>query len=383
MTTKSERLLFGRAWLSGRAVDDVLITVANGRITDLVESAHHPPGADRLDDLLVPGFIDIHVHGAAGHDFMDGSVDACVSVLRHHARHGTTAVAATTLSASQSDLLRAVRAIAAASTEVTSGAAEICAIHLEGPYINPTRAGAQATSAIRPGSVHEVTELLALAPNLTWIMTVAPEVEGVRALIEHFGRRIVFSIGHTEADYGQTLAAIDWGASHFTHLFNAMPPFEHRSPGPVGAAFISNEATAELIADGIHIHPAVLRMATQAMAGRVTLVTDAVRACGMPDGNYTLYDQQITLAEGAARLADGTLAGSVLTMMDAVRNMVELAGVPLDAVIPLATEVPAHVIGVGTTKGRIEIGYDADFVAITPKLDISRVFVRGEEIASS
>lgn len=383
MTAQPERLLFGRAWLKGRAVDDVLITVADGRIADLVESAHCPQGADRLDDLLVPGFIDIHVHGAAGCDFMDGSVEACKAVLQHHARHGTTAVAATTLSASQPDLLRAVRAIADCSAELAAGTAEVCAIHLEGPYINPARAGAQAAASIRPGSIHEVTELMALAPNLAWIITVAPEVDGVRALIEHFARRVVFSIGHTAADYGQTVAALDWGASHFTHLFNAMPPFHHRNPGPIGAAFVSTEATAELIADGIHLHPAALRIATQAMAGRVTLVTDAIRACGMPDGNYTLYDQQITLAEGVARLADGTLAGSVLTMMDAVRNMVELAGVPLDAVLPLATEVPAHVIGVSATKGRIEIGYDADLVAITPKLDVSTVFVRGEEIGAS
>jgi N-acetylglucosamine-6-phosphate deacetylase len=383
MTARTERLLFGRAWLKGRPVDDVLITVADGRIADLVEASRCPPGADRIEDLIVPGFIDIHVHGAAGHDFMDGTVDACRAILRHHARHGTTTVAATTLSGSHVDLMRAVEAIVSVSKNPGADGADVRAVHLEGPYINPARAGAQAKGAIRPGSIHEVTELVALGPRLAWIMTVAPEMDGVHALIEHFARRIVFSIGHTEADYGQTLAAIDWGASHFTHLFNAMPAFLHRSPGPIGAALVSTEATAELIADGIHIHPAVLRIATQAMPGRVALVTDAVRACGMPDGNYALYDQLVTLADGVARLADGTLAGSVLTMMDAVRNMVELAGVPLDAVIPLATEVPARVVGVNATKGRIDIDYDADLVAITPKLEVSRVFVRGEEIALS
>jgi N-acetylglucosamine-6-phosphate deacetylase len=383
MTAKSERLLFGRAWLKGRTVDDVLITISDGRITDLVESSDCPPGADRIEGLLLPGFIDIHVHGAAGHDFMDGTSEACSAVLRHHALHGTTTVAATTLSGSRPDLLRAVQAIGDASKKPATGVAEICAVHLEGPYISRAHAGAQAAAALRPASIHEVNELMAAAPELTWMMTVAPEVEGVRGLIEHFGRRIVFAIGHTDADYGQAVAAIDWGASHFTHLFNAMLPLHHRNPGPIGAAFVSHEATAELIADGIHIHPAVLRIATQAMAGRVALVTDAVRACGMPDGNYMLYDQQITLAEGAARLADGSLAGSVLTMMDAVRNMVELAGVPLDAVIPLATEVPAHVIGISSNKGKIAIGYDADLVAITPKLEVSRVLLRGEELVRS
>jgi len=150
MTAKSERLLFGRAWLKGRAVDDVLITIAGSRITDLVESSHCPPGADRVEGLMLPGFIDIHVHGAAGHDFMDGTADACKAVLRHHALHGTTAVAATTLSGSQPDLVRAVQAIVDSSKKPAAGTAEICAIHLEGPYLSPARSGAQAAAAIRP-----------------------------------------------------------------------------------------------------------------------------------------------------------------------------------------------------------------------------------------
>ena len=162
---------------------------------------------------------------------------------------------------------------------------------------------------------------------MRFIITVAPEIEGVRALIEHFRKQIVFSIGHTAADYSDAVAALEWGASHFTHLFNAMTGMHHREPGVVGAALVSAAATAELIADGIHVHPAVLRVATLAMPNRIALVTDAVRAAGMPRGKYKLYDHEFTVTEsGGARLGNGTLAGSTLTMQRAVQNMVELAG---------------------------------------------------------
>ncbi|HKO58277.1 MAG TPA: amidohydrolase family protein, partial [Thermoanaerobaculia bacterium] len=195
-----------------------------------------------------------------------------------------------------------------------------------------------------------------------------------------FRGRITFSIGHTAADYGDAVAALEWGASHFTHLFNAMSGLHHREPGVVGAALVSADATAELIADGIHVHPAVLRIAARAMPHRVALVTDAMRACGLPDGQYKLYGYDVTVADGAARLANGTLAGSVLTMSGAVRNMVELAGMPIESVIPLATEVPARILGVADRKGKLESGYDADVVLLNEKLGIDRVFARGEEL---
>jgi N-acetylglucosamine-6-phosphate deacetylase len=160
-----------------------------------------------------------------------------------------------------------------------------------------------------------------------------------------------------------------------------MTGMHHREPGVVGAALVSNAATAELIADGIHVHPAVLRVATLAMPNRIALVTDAVRAAGMPEGKYRLYEHEFTVtASGAARLGDGTLAGSTLTMHRAVQNMVELAGLPIEMVIPLATEVPARILGIGDRKGRIAAGYDADLVVLTSKFEVSRVFVRGREL---
>jgi len=374
----SDRTIFGRAFVGGELREGTLIRIDDGRITDIRDAAHPPSGSDAFDGVIVPGFIDVHVHGGNGADFMDATDAAVARVRRFHAREGTTAMAATTLSASRQDLHDAVTTIARAP-QINDGS-DICGIHLEGPYISSARAGAQDVASIRPAEIHELAALLAEGPNLRWMMTVAPEIEGARALIEHFRDRILFSIGHTSADYADCVAALTWGASHFTHLFNAMTGLGHRKPGAVGAAFTSVDATVELIADGIHVHPAVLRIAALAMPHRIALITDAVRACGMPDGNYKLYEHDITVADGAARLADGTLAGSVLTMRCAVQNMVELAGLPLDLVLPLATEVPARILDVANRKGKLAPGFDADIVVLTDRFEIAATYLRGARL---
>jgi len=372
------RHLYGRAFVRGAILDDVLVTLSDGAIADLVQTAEVPASAERVKGLIVPGFVDCHIHGGDGADFMDADDAGNARILAFHARHGTTALAATTLSASRDDLHKAVAAIARASRAGHPGA-EICAIHLEGPYINPERAGAQDPASMRPADVQEVGALLAEAPELRWMMTLAPELAGARALIEQFRDRVAFAIGHTAADYGTAMAALAWGASHFTHLFNAMTGLHHLDPGAAGAALLSAEATAELIADGIHVHPAVLQLASRLMPRRIALVTDAIRACGLPDGTYKLYKHDVMVSGGAARLAGGALAGSLLTMSAAVRNMAGLAGLPVETVIPLATEVPARILGVADRKGRLERGYDADIVVLDESLGVERVFARGME----
>jgi len=374
----AETYLHGRAFVRGAILDDVLVTLSDGTIADLVQTAEVPAAAERVKGLIVPGFVDCHIHGGDGADFMDADDTGNARILAFHARHGTTALAATTLSASPKDLRKAVAAIARASRADHSGA-EICAIHLEGPYINPERAGAQDPASMRPADVQEVGALLAAAPELRWMITLAPELAGARALIEQFRGRVTFAVGHTAADYAAAVTALAWGASHFTHLFNAMTGLHHRDPGAVGAALLSAAATAELIADGIHVHPAVLQLAARLMPHRIALVTDAIRACGLADGTYKLYKHDVTVAGGAARLAGGALAGSLLTMSAAVRNMVALAGLPVETVIPLATEVPARILGVAERKGRLERGYDADLVLLDESLGVERVFARGIE----
>jgi N-acetylglucosamine-6-phosphate deacetylase len=375
------RHLYGRAFVRGAILDDVLVTLSDGTIADLAQTADVPAAAERVKGLIVPGFVDCHIHGGDGADFMDADDAGNARILAFHARHGTTALAATTLSASPQDLQKAVAAIARASRAGHPGApgSQICAIHLEGPYINPERAGAQDPASMRPADIQEVGALLTEAPELRWMITLAPELAGARALIEQFRGRVTFAIGHTAADYAAAVTALAWGASHFTHLFNAMTGLHHRDPGAAGAALLSAAATAELIADGIHVHPAVLQLAARLMPYRIALVTDAIRACGLPDGTYKLYKHDVTVAGGAARLAGGALAGSLLSMSAAVRNMVALAGLPVETVIPLATEVPARILGVAERKGRLQRGYDADLVLLDESLGVERVFARGME----
>ncbi|HYU33265.1 MAG TPA: N-acetylglucosamine-6-phosphate deacetylase [Thermoanaerobaculia bacterium] len=370
--------LHGRAFLHGAIEPDVLVTIRDG-VLEVERAAHPRAQAQPVAGIIAPGFIDLHVHGGDGADFMDADENANERILRFHAQHGTTALAATTLSASPNDLQAAVASIIRSARAPTDGA-EICGIHLEGPYINRERAGAQDPASIRHPDLQEVAALLALAPRMKWLMTVAPEIEGVRDLIERYRDRITFSLGHTAAGYAEAVAALEWGASHFTHLFNAMSGLHHRDPGVVGAALTSASATAELIADGIHVHPAVLRLAAQAMPQRIALITDAMRACGLADGSYKLYRHDVTVGGGAARLRDGTLAGSILTMERAVQNMVGQAGLPLQAVLPLATEVPARILGLADRKGKLAEGYDADVVVLTPELAVERVFARGCEV---
>jgi len=374
--------IHGRAFVDGAIAEDVLVTIDHGVVAAIEQTADVPAAAERTKDLIVPGFIDCHVHGGDGADFMDADGEANARILDFHARHGTTALAATTLSASPNDLYKAVAAIAR-TAKLRAGGAEICALHLEGPYLNRERAGAQDRSALRPPDVEELAALLAAAPELQWIVTLAPELPGARTMIERFRDRVTFSIGHTAANYEDAVAGLGWGARHFTHLFNAMTGLHHRDPGVVGTALLSTVATAELIADGIHVHPAVLALVARMMPNRVALVTDAIRACGLPDGTYKLYSHDVTVAHGAARLASGELAGSLLTMSAAIRNMVELAGLAIETVLPLATEVPARILGVADCKGRIARGYDADLVLLDDKLGVERVLVRGVELPSS
>jgi N-acetylglucosamine-6-phosphate deacetylase len=371
--------LFGRAFVAGAIQDDTLIEISDGVISAIDQRAVAPADAQKVRGIVTPGFIDVHVHGGDGADFMDASHDGNARILAFHARHGTTALMATTLSASRHDLQAAVEAIAASAHD--EGAA-IAGIHLEGPYINESRAGAQNRASIRPPDIHELSALISEAPRMRWMITIAPEIEGAHTLIAHFRERVLFSIGHTSATHAEAAAALEWGAAHFTHLFNAMTPFGHREPGVVGAALASGDATAELIADGIHVHPAALWIAARMMPYRIALVTDAIRACGMADGTYKLYEHDVTVGDGAARLADGTLAGSVLTMDRAVKNMVELAGLPIEYVLPLATSVPAKIAGVSDRKGKIEIDYDADLVVLDERLEVERVVVRGDAVGN-
>ena len=328
-------------------------------------------GAAKGRSLLVPGFIDLHVHGGGGRDIMDGG-DALHTVAGLHARHGTTAMLATTMTAPLDELQDALRAVAAAMEPRPIGSARVLGVHLEGPYLSPERLGAQPAHA-RRAVLDELVALQALAPIR--LITLAPEEPGHLPLIPLLvARGIRVQIGHTQASYEQACAALQAGASGFTHLFNAMTPLQSRAPGVVGAA-LAHAEQAELIPDLLHVHPGAIRAALRSVPG-LYAVTDATAAAGMPDGPYRLGRQTVHRCLGGVRLADGTLAGSALTMDQALRNLVSI-GLPLQEACERLGRWPARMLGL-QDRGVLRPGAWADAVLLDPTaLTVQAVLVEG------
>jgi len=348
---------------------------ADGQITAIRGEAVEEAEVRCSDAAIVlPGFIDLHVHGGGGHDTMEGG-DAVRDIARLHVRHGTTAMLATTMTAPADELRRAIAAMGPACRERTAGGARVLGVHLEGPYINPGNLGAQPDFA-RPASVAEVRELDALAPIR--LITLAPELPGNLALIEPLieaGFRV--QIGHSAGTYEDGVAALERGAAGFTHLFNAMTGLHHRAPGMAGAA-LAHARYAEIIPDLLHVHPGAIRAALRAIPC-LYCVTDSTAAAGMPDGDYHLGSLTVRKCLGAVRLADGTLAGSALTMDKALRNLVDKLGLPIsDAARRVATHA-ADYLGL-PERGRLAAGAKADVVVLDRDLQLRRVIAEGEEI---
>lgn len=324
--------------------------------------------------IVLPGFIDLHVHGGAGFDIMQGG-DAVNQVARCHAQHGSTSVLATTMTAPLSDIEEAMRALAPACQVRPAQGARVLGVHLEGPYINHSRLGAQPAFA-RPLALAEVSALHALAPIR--LITLAPEIEGhLEQVAPLRAAGFVVQIGHSSGSYEDGVAALEQGATGFTHLFNAMTPLHHREPGMVGAA-LAHAHYAEIIPDLQHVHPGAIRAALRSIPG-LFCVTDSTAATGMPDGEYSLGQQRVHKCLGGVRLADGTLAGSVLTMDQALRNLVLKIGLPLDDASRRVSTYPADHLGV-PGLGRIAPGLSADLVVMDRQLQLQRVLVQGEEI---
>jgi N-acetylglucosamine-6-phosphate deacetylase len=377
------RWLQGCLVLPDRLVDRGLVRIDDGRIVgvwDLSEGG--APRPDPRETLTVdagyvaPGFVDLHVHGGGGADFMDADPEAVATVTATHARYGTTALLATTLTAPEEAILAAIRAVRAAPRV----GARVVGFHVEGPFISPRMKGAQDDRHIRAASLEEIDRWFAAAgPGWAWQVTLAPEVPGALEAIRHLADRgAVASAGHTDCTYARMRAAAEAGLRHVTHLFNAMRGIHHREPGAAGAALTLPGLTAEVVADGVHVHPAVLGMAVR-MRGveSVVLVTDAMRAAAMPDGVYRLGGLTARVQDGVARLPDGSLAGSALTMDAAVRNMVRLVGVSLPEAVAMASRNPARVHGLDHRKGAVAPGRDADLVVLDRDLRVVLTMVGG------
>ena len=327
----------------------------------------------RSDRVVLPGFIDLHVHGAVGVDIMQGG-DAATTIARAHARHGTTLLLGTTMTAHESDILRALQGLASAIAAKADDGARVLGVHLEGPFLNPHRLGAQPPLTV-PATLAAVQRLHAIAPIR--VLTLAPEMPGHLELIPTItalGIRV--QLGHSAGSYDDGVAALRAGATGFTHLFNGMTGLSHRDPGMVGAA-LAHAEYAELIPDLQHVEPGAMRAAMRAIP-RLYAITDATAATGMPDGEYALGPQRVYKCAGCVRLASGSLAGSALTMDQALRNLVEL-GDDLALASARCSRFPADYLGLAD-RGRLAPGAWADVVVLDQALQPTQVFSEGRGI---
>jgi len=376
----------GRALTPTTEITNVGILIRDGVIEAIGsrEDMTLPSGAAEISaagQTAIPGFIDVHIHGAGGHDVMEGTGEAMSTVARMLARHGTTSFVATTVTASPDDTCRSVEGIARYITqqfETLQPKAEVLGVHYEGPFINKARRGVHPAEWVQLPSAELLQRFLQAAAGKARILTIAPELLGAAPCI-HAAREagVVVAMGHTDATYEQARAGIAQGARHAVHVYNAMRPFSHRDSGVIGAVLTSPEVTAELIADGIHVEEAAMRLLLQAKGtGCVILISDGLSATGMPDGKYMLGNFEVTVAGGVCRNAEGKLAGSTLTLDRALRNVVGL-GISLPDAVRMLTANPAKLLGIEFKKGALRVGADADIVTLDENLQLTNVWTRG------
>ncbi len=325
---------------------------------------------------IAPGLIDIHIHGSAGVDLMDGTEEALRTMARYLAATGTVGFLPSTVTASREKTKRVAEIVASYTRQPDEAA--VLGVHLEGPYISHQYKGAQYGPAIREADLEELQSLYDILGDKMRLVTLAPEtpraMEAIDWLVE---RDVAVAIGHSNATYDEAAAAIKRGANHGTHLYNGMRGMHHREPGVVGALLSEPDAYVQLIPDMIHVHPGALKVALACKpVERVILITDAVQATGLEDGEYVLGDQRIFVRDGAAYLAEGNLAGSTLSLLQAVKNMINVLGVPIEDAFQMASKNPAEAVGL-RDKGWIREGYDADILVLSPDLELKMTIIDG------
>ncbi len=335
---------------------------------------------DAGGSYVIPGLTDIHFHGCVGHDCCDGTVEALKAMADYELRCGVTSITPATMTLPESTLTKAACAAAAFYSE--SGA-DFCGLYMEGPFISAKKKGAQKEEYVRKPDLGMFRRLQAASGNKFRTVAVAPETEGAMDFIKALAGEVNISLAHMTADYNTASEALRCGASQITHLYNAMPPFIHREPGPVGAALDDPKCRVELICDGIHIHPAAVR-ATFRMFGddRVILISDSMRAAGMPDGEYELGGQAVFVKGRHAVLKDGALAGSVTNLMNCVRTAVKEMAIPLESAVKAAAVNPAKAVGIYDRYGSLTPGKLANIVLLNGELEVRRVYRHGEAVVS-
>ncbi|QHW29714.1 N-acetylglucosamine-6-phosphate deacetylase [Paenibacillus rhizovicinus] len=360
---------------------DVLIR--DGQITEICHDREDRFAAcesgmevDGKGQLLIPGMIDVHIHGADGFDMMDGTLQSLEAVSHACARTGCTSFLATSVSSSMDDLMGMLSSVSRFIGKEQG--ARIAGVHIEGPYLNAKRKGMQNERYLRHPNVDEMKAILENAGQLIRMVTLAPELPGGMEMVSFLKEQgIVVSVAHSDATYEEARQAFQCGASHVTHCFNGMRPIHHREPGVVVAAFEEDHVSVQAIVDGVHLHPAIVRMLYREKgADKMVLITDALQAMGLGDGSYLFGGHRVTVSQGVAKLEDGTLASSTVTMNEALAKTVQ-AGIPLKDAVRMATETPATVLGM-TRKGRIAPGMDADLVLMDDCFNVLWTMVDGE-----
>jgi N-acetylglucosamine-6-phosphate deacetylase len=360
-------------------IENGTVLIKDGKIAKInPDTYHNEEIIDGGGRYLSPGFIDVHIHGAGGRDTMDGTVDSINTISKVIAGYGTTSFLPTTMTCALEDIKKAVQAASICMKDGTEGA-QVLGVHLEGPFINPNMIGAQNPKYVETPALDSFNYMIGDNISAIKSITLAPEVEGAKELIEYVSSLgITVSIGHSKATYMEAMNGIKWGIGHSTHLYNAMTPLTHREPGVVGAIF-DTDITTETISDGIHISYPSLRIAyKQKGFDKVLLVTDAMMACGMSEGKYSLGGQDVFVKDGAARLKEGNLAGSILTLDKAIRNVYKNNNYALHDVVKMATYNGAKHCGVEDRKGLIKEGYDADLVLFDEDINIKKVIIGGK-----
>lgn len=364
--------------LPGLTIKRSDVLLRDTKIAEVARDIAPPDGADVIDLpglTLAPGFIDVHVHGGGGHSLITTDPAEIAAYARWAPSHGVTSFLATICAADPESGIACAKAVQSVIESRPAQGATTLGVNFEGPFVSPDRSGALPKSWLAAPD-RSLFERLAGASNVR-LMTVAPELEGALQLIGSGAVRA--SVGHTDASYDIARQAFESGAAHVTHAFNAMRPLHHRDPGPIGAALEQPHVTIEVIADGVHLHPATVGMLIRAAgADRICLITDAVTPAGLDAGTFRIGSQEATLSNGEIRLPDGTIAGSAATMDAVVRNVVDWGCATLIGALQMASAVPARVAGASERKGQIAAGFDADLVALTGDLRVSRTWVAGK-----
>jgi N-acetylglucosamine-6-phosphate deacetylase len=366
-------------------IESPVVVVEDGHITALQSrSDAEIPAGQHLnfpDLILVPGFIDIHIHGGAGRDAMEADESALAQIERQLVKHGVTAYLPTTVTAPQERILKALDGLGKliATANKNRGRATPLGIHLEGPFISHVKRGVHPPQDLLPPSPQTLDRFWQASAGNIRMMTIAPELPGATETIQYARTLGVHSsLGHSNATYKEAQAGISAGADHATHTFNAMRALDHRDPGILGAVLEDNELTADIIADGIHVHPSVLKLFLRAKGDdRAILITDAISATGMPDGIYSLGGLEVQVSNGRCEY-QGKLAGSVLTFDRAIRNVMSFAGWQLQQAVRLATLNPAERLGISDQRGMLAPGRRADLVVLTPEGQVAHTIIGGE-----